>query len=66
MAATVGEMAIGLPILADVMADAGELDLWCMDCYHRATMPVMALLPRYAAETLFPEVLGKFRCSACV
>ena len=28
-------------------------------------MPVAALLPRYAAETPFPEVWGRFRCSAC-
>ena len=26
---------------------------------------VAALLPRYAAETPFPEVWGGFRCSAC-
>ena len=53
------------PTLADLMADPGELDLWCMDCHHNATMPVATLLPRYAAETPFPEVWGGFRCSAC-
>ena len=30
----------------------------------RAKM-VAVLLPRYAAETPFPEVWGRFRCSAC-
>jgi len=47
------------------MADPGEIDLWCEVCYHHATMPVAALLPRYATETPFPEVWGGFRCSAC-
>lgn len=28
----------------------------CLDCHHNTTMPVAALLPRYAAETPFPEV----------
>jgi hypothetical protein len=36
----------------------------CQDCHHNTTMPVVALLPRYAAETPFPEVWGGFRCSA--
>jgi hypothetical protein len=47
------------------MADPGELDVTCLDCHHNTTMPVAALLPRYAAETPFPEVWGGFRCSAC-
>jgi hypothetical protein len=47
------------------VADPGELDVTCLDCHHNTTMPVAALLPRYAAETLFPEVWGGFRCSAC-
>jgi hypothetical protein len=34
----------------------GELDVSCLDCHHNATMPVAALLPRYPAETPFPEV----------
>jgi len=55
----------GPPTLADLMADPGELDLWCIDCHHNVTMPVATLLPRYAAETPFPEVWGGFRCSAC-
>ena len=46
----------GPPTLADLMADPGELDVSCLDCHHSATMPVAALLPRYAAETPFPEV----------
>jgi hypothetical protein len=53
------------PTLADLMADPGELDLWCIDCHHNATMPVAALLPHYAAETPFPETWDGFRCSAC-
>ena len=53
------------PTLADLMADPGELDVSCLDCHHNTTMPVAALLPRYAAETPFPEVWGGFRCSAC-
>ena len=55
----------GPPTLADLMADPGELDVSCLDCHHNTTMPVAALLPRYAAETPFPEVWGGFRCSAC-
>jgi hypothetical protein len=38
------------------MADPGELDVACLDCHHNTTMPVAALLPRYAAETPFPDV----------
>ena len=55
----------GPPTLSDLMADPGELDVSCLDCHHNTTMPVAALLPRYAAETPFPEVWGGFRCSAC-
>jgi hypothetical protein len=51
------------PTLADLMADPGELDVSCLDCHHNTTMPVAALLPRYAAETPFPEAWGRFRCS---
>jgi hypothetical protein len=54
----------GPPTLADLMADPGELDVTCLDCHHNTTMPVAALLSRYAAETPFPEVWGRFRCSA--
>jgi hypothetical protein len=53
------------PSLADLAVDPGELDVSCLDCHHSATMPVAALLPRYAAETPFPEVWDRFRCSAC-
>ena len=52
---------IALPTLAD----PGELSVHCLDCHHNTTMPVAALLPRYPAETPFPEVWGRFRCSAC-
>jgi len=50
--------------LADLMAHPGELDVTCLDCDHNTSMPVAAPLPRYAAETPFPEVWGEFRCSA--
>jgi hypothetical protein len=53
------------PTLADLAADPGELDVSCLDCHHNTTMPVSTLLPRYAAETPFPEVWGRFPCSAC-
>jgi hypothetical protein len=55
----------GPPTVADLMADPGELDVTCLDCHHNTTMPVAALLPRYAAETPFPEVWCGFCCSAC-
>jgi hypothetical protein len=47
------------------LADPGKLSVHCLDCHHNTTMPAAALLPRYAAETPFPEVWGGFRCSAC-
>ena len=53
------------PTLADLRADLGELDVSCLDCHHNMTVPVAALLPRFATETPFPEVWGGFRCSAC-
>jgi hypothetical protein len=53
------------PTLADLMADPGELDVSCLDCHHSTTMPVATLLPHYAAETPFPDVWGRFRCSVC-
>ena len=53
------------PVLADLMADPGELDVSCLDCHHNTTMLVAVLVPHYAAETPFPEVWGGFRCSAC-
>ena len=53
------------PILADLMADPGELSVSRLDCHPHTTMPVAALLPRYAAATPFTEVWGGFRCSAC-
>ena len=43
------------PTLAELMADLGELDLWCEACHHHAIMPVTALLIRYAADPPFPE-----------
>jgi hypothetical protein len=54
----------GPPTLADLVADPGELIVSCLDCHHNATMPVATLLPHYAAETPFPEVWDRFRCSA--
>ena len=55
----------GPPTLTDLIADPGELSVCCLECHHNTTMPVAALLPRYAAETPFPEAWGGFRCSAC-
>jgi hypothetical protein len=55
----------GPQTLADLMADPGELIVSCLDCHHNTTMPVVALLPRFTAETPFPDVWGGFRCSAC-
>ena len=52
------------PTLADLIVDPGELDVTCLDCHHNTTMPVATLLPRYPAKTPFPEVWGRFRCSA--
>jgi len=51
----------GPPTLADLMTGPDELDVSCLDCHHNTTMPVAALLPRYAAETPFPEVWGNSR-----
>jgi hypothetical protein len=56
---------INPPTLVELMTDPGELDITCLDCHHNTTIPVAALLPRYAAETPFPEVWGGSRCSAC-
>ena len=53
----------GPPTLANLITDPGELDVSCLDCHHNTIMPVAALLPRFAAETPFPEVWGGFRCS---
>jgi hypothetical protein len=55
----------GPPTLADLMIGPGELSVSCLDCHHNTTMPVAALLPRFVAETPFPDVWGGFRCSAC-
>jgi hypothetical protein len=52
------------PVLADLAAAPGELVASCQDCHHNMIMPVAALLSRYAAETLFPDIWGGFRCSA--
>jgi hypothetical protein len=46
----------GPPTLADLMADPRELVVTCLDCHHSTTIPVAALLSRYAAETPFPDV----------
>jgi hypothetical protein len=55
----------GPPTLADLITDPGELDVTCLDCHHNATMPVAAMLSRYAAGTPLAEAWGGFRCSAC-
>ena len=49
------------PALADLMADPGEPDVSCLDCHHNTTMPVAALLPRYAAETPSSKAAWRWR-----
>ena len=58
-------MITRMTTLSDLIADPDELDVTCLDCHHNTTMPLAALLSRYAAETPFPDVWGGFRCSAC-
>jgi Zn finger protein HypA/HybF involved in hydrogenase expression len=53
------------PTLADLAADPGELIAWCQNCHHNAVLPVAPVLSRYGPTTAFPEVKGRFRCSAC-
>ena len=53
------------PTLADLAADPGELIASCQRCHHDAVLPVAPVLARYGPTTLFPEVKGRFRCSAC-
>jgi hypothetical protein len=53
------------PILGDLAAGLGELLAWCQNCHHNAVMPVDPVLARYGPTTPFPEVKGRFRCSAC-
>jgi hypothetical protein len=57
-------MITRMTTLSDLIADPDELDVTCLDCHHNTTMPVTVLLPRYAAETPFPETWGGSRCSA--
>ena len=66
VAQSMGEWTMtGPATLADLMVDPGELIVTCLDCHHNTTIPVATLLPRYTAETPFPEVWGRFCCSAC-
>jgi hypothetical protein len=51
--------------LADLAADPGELVASRLRCRHDAVLPVAPVLARYGPTTLFPEVKGRFRCSAC-
>jgi hypothetical protein len=51
--------------LADLAADPGELIASCQNCHHDAVVPVAPMLARYGPMTPFPEVKGRFRCSAC-
>ena len=53
------------PTLADLVADPGELIASCQNCHHNAVTPVDPVLARYGPTTPFPEVKGRFRCSAC-
>jgi hypothetical protein len=61
-----GAVAVSTPpTLADLAADPGELIASCQNCHHDAVLPVALVLARYAPTTPFPEVKGRFRCSAC-
>jgi len=60
-----GGTMTGPPTLSDLIADPSELVVPCLDCDHNTTIPVAALLSRYPAETPFPDVRKRFRCSAC-
>jgi len=53
------------PTLADLAADPGELIASCRNRHHDAVPPVALVLARYGPATPFPEVRGRFRCSAC-
>jgi hypothetical protein len=53
------------PTLADLAADPGELIAACRRCHHDAVLPVALAVARYGPTTPFPEVKGRFRCSAC-
>jgi hypothetical protein len=53
------------PTLADLAADPGELVASCQNCHHDAVLPVAPVLARYGPTTPFPDVRGRFRCSAC-
>ena len=50
--------------LADLMTDPGELDVTCLDCHHNTTMPVAALLSRYAGELYLTYKLAQYLLSA--
>src|SRR3954463_13505415 len=53
------------PTLANLAANPGELLASCQNCHHDAVLPVAPVLARYGPTTPFPEVKGRFRCSAC-
>jgi hypothetical protein len=56
---------ISPPILADLMADPGNCPsaAWTATQRNHAGGGPAAC---YAADTPFPEVWGRFRCSACL
>ena len=65
VAAPDGAVAVSTPpTLADLAADPGELIASCQNCHHDAILPVALVLARYGPTTPFPEVKGRFRCSA--
>jgi hypothetical protein len=66
VAAPDGAVAVSAPpTLADLAADPGEPLAWRQDAHHHVTLPVAPALARYGPTTPFPEVKGRFRCSAC-
>jgi hypothetical protein len=66
VAAPDGAVAVSTPpTVADLAADPGELVASCQRCHHDAVLPVAPVLARYGPTTPFPEVMARFRCSAC-
>jgi hypothetical protein len=53
------------PTLADPVAAPGELVTSCQNCHHNTVLPMAPVLARCGPATPFPEVKGRFRCSAC-
>jgi hypothetical protein len=53
------------PTLAVLAVAPGELLASCQNRHHNAVLPVALVLAQYGPTIPFPEVKGRFRCSAC-